>query len=158
MIVKWHAPRQMFSWTMELLSNINKIAFFSWLLKTSYLLFVAVPPNWDFSYFLDEKKPLTLISKADVTSCESLLHHECHKSRSEGELSGTGVAVVLWLSDVWVSVHRVVCFLPLWGRLWVIFSALLLPGHFLIDRNRRLWSVMIPCLHLQHITLLFTIN
>lgn len=35
MIVKRHAPKQMFSWTMELLSNINKIAFFSWLFKMS---------------------------------------------------------------------------------------------------------------------------
>lgn len=80
-------------------------------------------------------------------------------SGSEGELSGTGVVVVLWLSDVGVSIHGEVHFLQVWGGLVVILGdsgALLLPGHFLIDGNRRLPSVMMPHLHLQHITLFLT--
>lgn len=76
-------------------------------------------------------------------------------SVSQFELSGTGVVVVLKLSDVWVSVHGEVDFLQVRGGLVVILGAsgalvLLLPAHFLIDRSMRLWFAMRPELHLQH--------
>lgn len=71
-------------------------------------------------------------------------------SVSQFELSGTGVVVVLKLSDVWVSVHGEVDFLQVRGGLVVILGAsgalvlLLLPAHFLIDRSMRLWFAMRP--------------
>lgn len=74
-------------------------------------------------------------------------------SGSEGELSGAGVVVVLRLADVGVSVHCEVDFLQVQRGLLVILgesSALLLPGHFLIDGNWKLCSEMMPHLHLKH--------
>lgn len=70
-------------------------------------------------------------------------------SVSQFELSGTGVVVVLKLSDVWVSVHGEVDFLQVRGGLVVILGAsgalvLLLPAHFLIDWSMRLWFAMRP--------------
>lgn len=70
-------------------------------------------------------------------------------SVSQFELSGTGVVVVLKLSDVWVSVHGEVDFLQVRGGLVVILGAsgalvLLLPPHFLIDWSMRLWFAMRP--------------
>lgn len=78
-------------------------------------------------------------------------------SVSQFELSGTGVVVVLKLSDVWVSVHGEADFLQVRGDLVVILGAsgalllLLLPAHFLIDWSMRLRFAMRPRTHLQHI-------
>lgn len=159
----------MFSWTMELLSNINKIAFFSWLLKMCPLIICC-------SSLSLRSSEICLVFWTNVRrQCSSLIvflqQSRCHflcvfprtissmlevASGPEGELPGTGVVVVLWLSDVGVCVHREVVFLQVWRGLVVILGnsgALLLPGHFLIDRNSRLWSLKMPPPHLQHITL-----
>lgn len=72
-------------------------------------------------------------------------------SGSEGELSGAGVVVVLWLSGGVVSVHCEVDFLQVrWGLVVILgkSSARLLPGHFLIDGNWKLCSAM-SHLHLK---------
>lgn len=156
----------MFSWTMELLSNINKIAFF-------FLVVICpsafVPQIWDLSFpgwvVASHMRSHHISSVAELVSfpvrvcCTIILMPEV-TSGSEGELPGTGVVVVLWLSDVGVSIHGEVDFLQVWGALVVILGdsgALLLPGHFLIDWNRGLWCLMRLRLRLQHMTLFLTI-
>lgn len=68
--------------------------------------------------------------------------------------SGTGVVVVLRRPDVGVGVHREVDFLQVprglrevWGGPAGLLLRLLLAGHFLVNCDRRLRSVVFP--HLQ---------
>lgn len=102
---------------MELLSNINKIAFF--------------------------------FSSADDT-VPSVFSCYVYVGRQP---SGTGVVVVLRRPDVGVGVHREVDFLQVSRGLRVVWGdpagllLLLLVGHFLVNCDRRLQSVVFP--HLQ---------
>lgn len=100
---------------MELLSNINKIAFFSRLMRLYRLFF-------SFSVCVGRQP------------------------------SGTGVVVVLRRPDVGVGVHREVDFLQVSRGLRVVWGdpaglLLLLAGHFLVNCDRRLRSVVFS--HLQ---------
>lgn len=127
-----------------------------------YLVFVSLPSFHQTEIFLISwtQSHLSLSYLISAVGLVPLpLRCAIIASGSEGELPGTGVVVVLWLSDdVWVRVHGEVDFLQVWGGLKVILGVsgtLLLPGHFLIDRSRRLWSVLMPRLHLQHNQFMF---
>lgn len=113
---------------MELLSNINKIAFFSWLFKMSrFFICPRFILGWVF-FFLSSLPAMTAL-------------HEVSSGRAVGELSGTGVVVVLRLPEAGVGVHGEVGFLQVGRGLVAIlgnYGTLLLPVHFLVDDNRRL--------------------
>lgn len=104
---------------MELLSNINKIAFFFLAVKKCaiWCFLRSTKPRPFLISWMTRRLSLSyhvaaveLVSFPVSVRCTISAMPEV-TSDSEGELSGTCVVVVLWLSDVGVGVHGEVDFL-----------------------------------------------